>query len=218
VQRERIAVFGDTAMPPATSPGVASGRLVYAVPGIQVTDATKNDPDPNKNVVTLPSSYTAAAIAGMIAAVDPQVSLTNQQVTVIDLEKKYNAAALEQLVTNHVLAIENRTSVKVVKGITTDTGAFQQITTRRIVDYARNGVRGNAEPYIGLLNNDRVRKALASAINGFLAGMVDDEQLESYTLDVSATRDQEIRGICVVTLTLQPTFSIDYIQVVMYLQ
>ena len=62
-----------------------------------------------------------------------------------------------------------------------------------------------------------MRQALKGAINGFLAGMIDDEMLVSYELDVSATREQEIRGIAQVTMTLRPTFSIDYIKVVMFL-
>ena len=43
------------------------------------------------------------------------------------------------------------------------------------------------------------------------------EMLVSYELDVTATRDEEIRGICKVTMTVRPTFSIDYIKVVMFL-
>ena len=50
-----------------------------------------------------------------------------------------------------------------------------------------------------------------------LAGMVDDEMLVSYELDVTATRDEEIRGIARVTMTVRPTFSIDFIKVVMFL-
>ena len=110
-----------------------------------------------------------------------------------------------------------RRGFRVVKGITTDPGAFQQITTRRIVDFAKFGVRGAAEPFIGLLNNERVRAALKGSINGFLADMVTDEMLVSYELDVTATRDDEIRGIAKVTMTVRPTFSIDYIKVVMFL-
>jgi hypothetical protein len=48
--------------------------------------------------------------------------------------------------------------------------------------------------------------------------MVDDEMLTFYKLDVTATRDEEKRGIAKVTMTLQPTFSIDYIKVVMFLE
>jgi hypothetical protein len=48
--------------------------------------------------------------------------------------------------------------------------------------------------------------------------MVLDEMLVSYQLDVTATRAQEIQGIAVVAMTLEPTFSIDYIRVTMTLQ
>jgi hypothetical protein len=48
--------------------------------------------------------------------------------------------------------------------------------------------------------------------------MVDDEMLISYELAVTATRDEEIKGIARVTMTLRPTFSIDFIKVTMFLQ
>ena len=35
--------------------------------------------------------------------------------------------------------------------------------------------------------------------------------------DVSATREQEITGVAVVTMFLKPTFSIDYVKVIMNL-
>src|SRR5262249_44991487 len=152
---------------------------------------------------TLPGSYAAAAIAGMLSALDPQQSLTNKTVAVDGLEKKFAPDKLEQLVQGRVCALEDHQGLRVVRGITTDPGAFQQITTRRIVDYAKYGVRGAAEPFIGLLNNDRVRKALKGAINGFLARMVDAEMLESYELDVTATRAEEIAGIARVVMTLR---------------
>jgi hypothetical protein len=106
----------------------------------------------------------------------------------------------------------------VVKGITTDDGAFRQISVRRTVDYAKAGVRIGSNPYIGRLNNSRVRAALKATLDGFLSGMVLDEMLTGYTLDVSATRAQEINGQAIVTMTLQPTFSIDFVKVIMNLQ
>src|SRR6201991_113747 len=219
VKRDRIAVAGSALNPTASTKSVqSSDRLIFVTPGIKVNDVAKAaDPAITDPSVTLPGSYTAAAVAGMLSARSPHISLTNKALSVGGLEKKFNSAELEQLVKSQVLAIEERRGFKVVKAITTDNGAFRQITTRRIVDYAKAGVRQSAEPFIGLLNNDRVRKALKGSINGFLAAMVDDEMLVSYELDVTATRDEEIRGICRVTMTVRPTFSIDYIKVVMFL-
>jgi len=64
----------------------------------------------------------------------------------------------------------------------------------------------------------RVRAALKATLDGFLSSMVLDEMLTGYTLDVSATRAQEIAGQAVVTMTLRPTFSIEFVKVIMNLQ
>jgi len=223
IKHDRIAVIGSRArggnetasafVQAVSSPKVTGGRIIFVTPGIKATDAAATPP----KEVSLPGSYAAAAIAGMLSARDPHISLTNKAVAAAGLEIRFTPSQLEQLVKKHVLALEQRNGLRVVKGITTDDGAFQQITTRRIVDYAKFGVRSAAGPYIGLLNNDRVRKAMKGSINGFLASMVDDEMLVSYELDVTASRDEEIRGIAKVIMTVRPTFSIDYIKVVMFL-
>lgn len=117
-----------------------------------------------------------------------------------------------------MLALQEKLGFKIVRGITTSTNtAWRQITTRRIVDYAKYGVRSAADPYIGMLNNERVRGALRATINSFLAEMVDDEMLIGYDLTVSATREQELQGICAVTMVVRPVFSIDFIKVTMFL-
>ncbi|HEY0017453.1 MAG TPA: phage tail sheath C-terminal domain-containing protein [Longimicrobium sp.] len=216
-RRERIAVVGSKAVnsvQAVPAPPVTSGRVIYVAPGVRANDAVA------KKAVELPGSYAAAAVAGMLSARAPHVSLTNKQMAgVSGVVPKPSPSDLSALVENRVLALEERNGIRLVKGITTDDpgGPFRQITTRRIVDYARFGVRSAAQPFIGLLNNDRVRKAMKGAISGFLAGMVDDEMLVAYELDVTATRDEEIRGIARVTMTVKPTFSIDYIKVTMFL-
>jgi hypothetical protein len=215
IKRDRIAVVGSqegATLTQITGHTLNSDRVIFVAPGIKATDAASGEE------VTLPGSYTAAAIAGMLSSRDPHVSLTNKTVSVAALETKFTPAQLEQLIHARALGLEERRGFRVVKAITTSTNtAWHQITTRRIVDFSKFGVRSASESYIGLLNNDRVRKALKGSINGFLAGMVDDEMLISYELDVTATRAEEIRGIAKVTMTLRPTFSIDFIKVVMFL-
>jgi len=213
-KRDRIAIVGsrpNASLAQITGHSVSSDRMVFVAPGVKTTDSASGKP------VTLPGAYAAAVVAGMLSARDPHISLTNKSASVAGLETKFTPAQLEQMVKNRVLGLEERRGFRVVRGITSDSGAFQQITTRRIVDFAKFGVRGAADPFIGLLNNNRVRQALKGSINGFLASMVDDEMLISYELDVTATRDEEIRGIAKVTMTLRPTFSIDFIKVVMFL-
>jgi hypothetical protein len=223
IKRDRIAVVGsalkgnqanDAFLDELRSHNVSSDRVIFVAPGIQAVDTALDSPQK----VTLPGAYAAAAVAGLLASFSAHISLTNKNIGVDGLEVKFNSAQLQQLVQNRVLALEERKGFRIVKGITTDEGAFQQITTRRIVDYAKFGVRSAAQPYIGLLNNDRVRGALRATINSFLTEMVEDEMLVSYELAVTATRDEEKKGIAKVTIVLRPTFSIDFIKVTMNLE
>ena len=211
IKRERIALIGSSStdnadtiiaeMPPA------GDRLIYVGPGIKLPTGR-----------TMPGAYTAAAVAGLLSSLPVQASPTNKVLNVPGLNKEFNSSNLEKLVQKNVLAIEKRDGFRIVKGITTATNsAWHQVTTRRIVDYAIYGVRSACNPYIGKLNNDRVRGAMKVTLDAFLTRMVDDEALVGYELAVSATRAQEIAGEVKVTMTLKPTFSIDFIMVTMYL-
>lgn len=214
--RERIGVVGASGSDPATvladAAGVASGRIVLVAPGIKVSEPGQTA------LVSLPPSATAALVAGRLAAIAPHISLTNQTLPITELAQNYSTTVHKNLLQNRVLAIRRRFGQQVVRGISTDPGAFSQISVRRTVDYAKAGVRLGANPYIGKLNNARVRAALKATLDGFFSQMVLDEMLVGYQLDVKATRAQEIRGICTVIVTMQPTFSIDFIRVTMNLE
>ncbi|MDF0551805.1 phage tail sheath C-terminal domain-containing protein [Kamptonema sp. UHCC 0994] len=185
------------------------GRLIFTAPGILMTSAGK--------VETKSGAYLAAAIAGLIASLNVQASPTNKNLSIEGLTTEFNNAQLEELVQKKVLTVEARSGYRVVKGITTANSPWNQITTRRIVDYAIYGVRSSCDPYIGKLNNERVRGAMKATLDAFLTSMVESEALIGYQLEVSATRPQEVAGQVAVKMILQPTFSIDFIQVTMYL-
>lgn len=213
--RDIIAVIGSDA--DAASNVAAqvptNDRIIFTAPGIRAYDAAAKD------AVDLPGTYSAAAVAGLISALAPQSSPTNKVLPgVVKLTKRFSYGETVSLLQGRVLVLEERGGVRVVRGITTDDAAFRQITTRRITDFAKAGIRQASNPFIGRLNNQRVRKALQGAINGFLTTMVQDEALISYSLEVTATRDDEIAGRAIVTAILQPTFSIDYIAVTLVLQ
>lgn len=213
IQRERIGIIGsgvDEAIEKITKHNLNNDRLIFTAPGVEVANRTKG-------IDRLPGAYMAAAVAGLIASLPVQASPTNKILNLKGITSIFNSTQLTKLVQSRVLAVEKRDGFRVVKGITTNNEAWKQITTRRIVDYAIYGVRSACNPYIGRLNNERVRGAMKATLNGFLTRMVDDEALVGYTLDVSATRAQEIEGTVAVTMTLQPTFSIDFIKVTMYL-
>lgn len=222
VKRDRIAVVGTALendrtqfVQDTSAHSLNSDRVVLVGPGIVAADRSQTPPVS----VTLPGAYAAAAVAGLLASLPAHVSLTNKVLAVDGLEHSLNSAELKQLVLSRVLALESRQGTRIVKGITTSTvTAWHQITTRRIVDYTKYGVRSAAIPYIGLLNNERVRGALRGTINNFLNGMVLDEMLISYDLDVRADRPDQIAGIVRVDLVIRPTFSIDFIKVTMFLE
>lgn len=211
--RERIGIIGcgnDIMVNDikAEVSSIDSDRLIFVAPGIRVS-----------NLETHSGAYGAAALAGLIASLPVQASPTNKVLSIPGLAVEFNKPQLESLVQARVTVIEKKNGYRVVKGITTATNsAWHQITTRRIVDYAKYGVRSACNPYIGKLNNDRVRGAMKATLDAFLTRMVEDEALVSYELEVSATRAQEIAGEAIVTLVLRPTFSIDFIKVTMYLE
>ncbi len=215
-KRERIAVIGAKSGE-ETSHQQNSDRLIVAAPGIKAKSI--NTETRKEIAVDLPPAYMAAAIAGLIASLPVQASPTNKLLAISGLTDVYNTGTLEKLVTNRALAVERKEGYRIVKGITTATNsAWHQITTRRIVDYAMYGVRSGCNPYIGKLNNERVRGAMKATLDAFLTRMVNDEALISYELEVSATRAEEVQGIVQVTMTLRPAFSIDFIKVSMYLE
>lgn len=213
---ERIAIMGtrgDTIADVSADAGnVSNRRAVLVAPGIEALDAATG------NRVDLPPAYAAALVAGRLSTLAPHISLTNKDVAVDGLTTVYTRAQQKQLLLNRIMALHRNLGFRALRGITTDTGPFQQISVRRIVDFAKAGVRIGSNPYIGRLNNARVRAALKATLDGFLSQMVLDEMLVSYELEVSATRAQEIAGVAAVTMTLRPTFSIDFIRVTMNLE
>ncbi len=214
--RERIAVVGadsdDVDKIAENANAVADDRLVLVAPGLRQKDlATGRD-------IVLPPAYSAAAVAGKMAGLPPHISMTNKALAGIsDLSTHYNDPQLKSLLLNRVLPIHEKRGIRIVKGISTDDAAFKQVSVRRIIDGIKRGVRMGAAPYIGRLNNRRVRGNLQTTLEGFLASRLLLEWLTGYGLKVSATRAQEIAGEVLVEMELQPTFSIDVILVIMNL-
>ena len=211
--RERIAVLGARASGTSTDPSpvvadadaLESDRVVLVAPGLRHGDDA------------LPPSYLAAVVAGKLSTLAPHVSLTNKAVPATP-DVRYSTGVVSTLLGKQVLVVRQKYGTQVVRGITTSAPPFSQISVRRTVDYAKAGVRLGSDPYVGRLNNARVRAALQSTLDGFLSQLVLDEMLTGYDLAVTATRAQEVAGICSVVMNLKPTFSIDFIRVTMNLE
>ncbi|MBI2964933.1 MAG: phage tail sheath subtilisin-like domain-containing protein [Chloroflexi bacterium] len=213
--KDIIALVGSDAVTVQAIAGqvVGNDRIILIAPGVRVFDSAE------QMDVTLRGTYAAAAMAGLLSTLSPQSSPTNKVLPgIVRLSQRFSYGEIRQLVSGRVCVLEERRGVRVVRGITMDDGAFQQITTRRIVDLAKAGIRQASNPFIGRLNNQRVRAALQGAIDGFLTTMVQDEALTGYTVQVTATRQDEIAGRAVVNAVVQPTFSIDFVAVTLVLQ
>ena len=193
----------------------ANKRVIMTAPGVVMFDSAAGAN------VNLDGRYTAAALAALISSLAVQSSPTNKVLSgVVSLVNRFSYVEMKDLLNGGVCALEDRSGIRVVRGLTTqavDNGPFSQITTRRITDYAKAGIRKACNPFIGRLNNLRVRAAMQGAIDGFLTTMVQDEALTEYTLEVTATRQDEIAGRAIVNVALKPTFSIDYIRVTLSL-
>lgn len=201
----------------------ANDRLIATAPGYLVSNPAEPEAP-----VTLAGNYTAGPVAALISSLAPHISPTNKVlVGVGELALRLSYSERVDLVAGStvpgserpsLLLLETRSGTRVVRGLTTDSGGFSQVTTRRIVDFGKAGIRQVSNAFIGRLNNERVRAALYAGIDGFLTTMVVDEQLTDYRLEVTATRADEIAGRAVVNVLMQPTFSIDFVAVTITLQ
>ena len=214
--QDLIAVIGADGADAAAIAGqtITNDRVILAAPGYVV-------PDPaNPTVsVALPGNFMAGPVAGLISTLAPHASPTNKSLpSVTQLTQRFSYGERVNLTNNRIFTLEQRQGVRVVRGLTTDDGGFTQVTTRRIVDFAKSGIRKVSNPFVGRLNNVRVRAALQGAIDGFLTTMLVDEQLTNYSIEVTATRQDEINGRAIVNALLQPTFSIDFVAVTLVLE
>jgi len=89
-----------------------------------------------------------------VAAVEP----TNKTLpSLIRLTQRFSYGERINLVQNRIFTLEQRNGIRVVRGLTTDNGGFRQVTTRRIVDFAKRASAGRQRIY-RRLNNERVRR------------------------------------------------------------
>ena len=215
-----IAVIGSD-VDPATTDALTkiknqvptNDRIIMVTPGFTAFDQAAGVN------VSLPGTYSAAAVAGLLSTLSVQSSATNKELPgVSTLAHRYSYAETANLIGGRLLVLEQRGGVKVVRALTTDDGAFTRITTRRIVDFTKAGVRGVSRPFIGKLNNQRVRAALQGAIGGFLTSMLVDEALVGFNHAVTATREDEIAGRAMVNIVLQPVFELEFIPITLTLE
>src|SRR5688572_9849004 len=119
-------------------------RIVFTAPGVMGFDAGSG------GAIPLSGTFSAAAVAGLLSTLAPHQSATDKVLPgVVRLVNRFSYAEITQLLNARVAVLEQRGGVRVVRGLTTDPGAFKQITTRRITDFAKAGIRKASDPFIG---------------------------------------------------------------------
>jgi len=216
--KPRICVVGGlnslTVAQHATAAGTLnSNRAIYTAPGIIKVRADGTEE-------TLHGGFTACAVAGMIASRNVNESTTNQTIAgIADLYEYYNDAEIRELILGGVCVARQFNAFEIAKDVTTATsGAFITVPIRREVDYAISGIRDIGSEYLGRLNIANVRAALNGSLNAFLKQLVVNNIIEDYTVDVHASRDDEIAGRAVVDVRLAPVYSLYYIDCVIFLE
>ncbi|MCP4657769.1 MAG: phage tail sheath protein, partial [bacterium] len=152
--KDVIAVVGSdgASVEDITGDVTANKRLILAAPGIQTKETLIGaDGRVSSSDVTLAGRYTAAPVAGLLSTLMPQSSPTNKVVLGVGkLARRFSYGQTKDLINGGVLVLEERLGVRVVRGISTEmasNGPFKQITTRRIVDFAKAGIRRVSNPF-----------------------------------------------------------------------
>lgn len=160
-----------------------------------------------------------AAVAGLLARQQYFESPTFKTIAAPGAAPgKFTDAQLTQLITNNVLAVNERRrlGILVIKGLLT---SGRQINVQRTANKAVRDVKAICENYIGLLNNDGARNALRQQITALLLQMERDGALvpstdgkdPAFRVEVYSTQADFANGIVRADIAVRPVRAIDYI-------
>jgi hypothetical protein len=164
----------------------------------------------------------AAAYAGLITTLDPEVSTTNQTMNQVSASRPMAAGYAEELVEfRYVTALDRTKGYVVAAGLTAAYNASQytrsdyvNLTTVRITNAAIDLVRIAAEDFIGGPINAMTMAALSAAINGGLNRLKASGALQEADFSLITTPDMQVLGEAQVDLTLVPAFELRRLRVI----
>jgi len=180
-----------------------SDRMVYVSPG---TD-------------TVAPYFTAAKVAGKIAAADVATPLTHQIVTASSIETKFTSSQKDDLITYGVTAIEEVTSGRrIIRGVTTaqdlsttTENPFKEISVRRVADYINKTVRDNLEAlYIGKKGTTGTESAIAATVTSLLLQMKEQQIIVGFK-DVVVSKSTTNATVYYVYYKVAPIQPVNYI-------
>lgn len=152
----------------------------------------------------------AVGYAALICRLSPEVATTNRPIPGYIPSRRMPASLAEELLQARFVTLVDRSGAAVVSsGVTgAHNGSdytrsdFVRLTTRRIVDAAVSLVRFQGDRFIGLPIDAAHMNALEQSLATALDKMKPSGALREYTLDVSASADEQILGEISVEMTL----------------
>jgi len=180
-----------------------SDRMVYVTPG---TDGVA-------------PAFTAAKVAGKIAANDVATPLTHLTITASSIETKFTSSQKDSLIQYGATALEQVSAGRrIIRGITTaqDLGPttehpFKEISVRRIADYISKTIRDNLEAlYIGKKGVDGIESSIAATVTSLLLQMKETQIIVGFK-DVVVTKSTSNPTVYYVYYKVAPIQPINYI-------
>lgn len=173
----------------------------------------------------LSGGYAAAFIAGLLSQTAPTESILNKSINVLGLEFEFGRTAKMRAVNASFITLSKGFdgAPTVIKAITSagKLSAWYQLSNRMAADEIRYALRLASLPFIGRKNNARVRailqEKLDSVLNGYTALGVEVIN-PNYSVEVTATRQQEINGVVVVTAIIQLVQYMEFIKITLVLE
>jgi hypothetical protein len=166
------------------------------------------------------------AVAGLVGNLTYYLSPTFKAISgIASLEYDFNTTDLRKLLENYIVPVAARKGlgIIIIRGLTTD---GDQISVRRVADYAVRNVKGISERFIGNLNTQDGRDALKQKIIEFFQQMEKESAVvpstdglePAFKVDVYSTQRDFALGIVRVDIAVRPVRAIDFIYATILVQ
>jgi hypothetical protein len=203
---------------------IGFGGVSREEPLTQSTDRT-NTIGSDRFVITAPHGV-VGAVAGLVGQLTYYYSPTFKAVTgFTTLERDFSPTDLRTLLRANIVPLDAKKGkgIIIIRGLTTD---GDQISVRRVADYAVRNIKNIAERFIGNLNTQEGRDALKQKVFEFLQQMEKDSAIvpstdgtdPAFKVDVYSTQRDFALGIVRLDIAVRPVRAMDYIYATILVQ
>jgi len=194
-------------------------RLTIVAPSIKYSPRFAPE-----TTISLNGTFLASAYAGVVVSKDVEISPTRKFISVEELlvdtasgKKFYNNGEIEDLLQAKIVPVSNiEGQVKIARGITrvasVDDIEFE-LNIVRIIDFIKKQTQIKLDGFLGDPNLERVRDVMAAEVNGILSQAQLDEVISAFLpTEVSVGVSPDTVNV---SMTIQPTFAVNFINVVL---